>query len=103
MTVAFDRETIVGLLHARGWRESSTSARHIAFTSRDGGRVVILPLGVAQIADGVYRTILSVADDAPVATHPDTGAALARLDALFARHPVDEEPTAAVRAERDAR
>jgi predicted RNA binding protein YcfA (HicA-like mRNA interferase family) len=103
MTVAFSRETVVGLLQAHGWHQSRLSGRHAAYTSRDGKRVVILPLGVTQIAEGVYRTVLSVVDDVPVATEPDATEALRRLDDLFARHPIVEDPTAAVRDERDAR
>ena len=96
MTVTLER--LVGMLYERGWTECGASERHVVFGKASTTRLVVVPTGFQQIADGVYRTVLAATEPTAAAD-----AALADIDAVFARQDVDEDPTTAVRAERDAR
>ncbi len=70
---------------------------HVLLTSPDGARVVAVPVGASEVAPGVYRM---VAVAAPVVT--DRAAAVARVEALFARHGGLGDTTRLVREQRDA-
>ena len=47
--------------------------------------------------------VVALGDERGPGASPRARAALRRLDELFAKHPVGEDATAAIRAERDAR
>lgn len=88
-----DRRAFERGARLRGWR----AERHgDSEAFRDGGRLVWLPLGFEQVAPGVFRML-----DLP-SKRGEAAEALERMDALFARHPHQDDTTRVIREQRDA-
>ena len=58
-----------------------------------------LPVHAERVAPGVYRIVAPRPREVAAA---DVAASLARIDALFARYPHDEDATRVIREQRDA-
>ncbi len=96
---AVDRDGVVRRAVAAGWRIAEGGVQDV-LRGPSGVPVVALPHGVEQIAVGVFRVL---AGATVTREPPDATSAFGRLDALFARHPHDDDTTRLVREERDGR
>jgi predicted RNase H-like HicB family nuclease len=94
--VDVERAAFVTLAESLGWRVERLGA-YDAFRAPDGDSLVWLPAYVTRVAHGVYAIVAP--RDVPRA---DAASLLARADALFARHPHDDDSTQVIREQRDA-
>jgi hypothetical protein len=92
---------LVDRLRAGGWSER-LSGRHLHFVCPDGEHQITLPVA-DRIADGVYRMVVATADlHERGRSAGNAVTVLARIDAVFGRHPDAGDATGVIRAERDA-